>query len=511
MALAASHASSSALMAVTREIPASPFAQLLRQSRFATYDPQIRKTYTSPKQFVERGYWGTKRPLTQRKRNTYLTITQWEARQHYVEWDKSEDEVRFVRRMEELDIRPGGSASSQWAQTLGPAKHTWLVDSEFSPLQWSPLETKKGDEAQDEEIVLAELGNRGSGGDHAKRRLDVAQTIQALPRQAAQPAPRFRGVHRTRGGVPKTAEGIDPKSRIDGKTLTEIARTADPIHHRLFLAEQTDAEFADPTNQRIQPQPHRAAGLLYSHPSSLDTLFRTQPKPGIVLTTKSDTGRFTAVQDRPAEEYIASFAGLAATLPKAAAAGKTPLMNPAVERERWPTAAAELRPTQLLLGSVPRVVGRDPEGLRGVRVQLKVTARDLAADPKRPNPYPPGSRMYAAIPPFEQAPPRGVDIARRRISDILRGRGADIVRGRGAAAGASTGSATGETARQRFTRNGNRMVNRPLLVQPAHTPSTLGATMQTPQQAVQNKDTLDMLQGLLDTSKKGGEVRDDDL
>ncbi|KAJ7286440.1 hypothetical protein C8J57DRAFT_663941 [Mycena rebaudengoi] len=75
---ASSHASTSALAACSRASPdvippASLFAQLLRNSRFAAYDPQIRRTYYSPKQFAQRGYWGLKRPIAQRKKNSFIT------------------------------------------------------------------------------------------------------------------------------------------------------------------------------------------------------------------------------------------------------------------------------------------------------------------------------------------------------------------------------------------------------------------------------------------------------
>src|ERR1700753_3240365 len=118
---ASSHASTSALTLAARDAaPTSPFAQLLRNSRFATFDPSIRKTYYSPKQFVERGYWGLKRPITQRKKNSFITIKKWETRQHYVEWDNAEGQVRFSRRMEELNVRPAARFQSAWAMQMGP-------------------------------------------------------------------------------------------------------------------------------------------------------------------------------------------------------------------------------------------------------------------------------------------------------------------------------------------------------------------------------------------------------
>ncbi|KAJ7080400.1 hypothetical protein B0H15DRAFT_486324 [Mycena belliarum] len=499
MALA-SHASTSALTAATREIPSSPFAQLLRQSRFATYDPLIRKTYTSPKQFVERGYWGVKRPLTMRKRNSFMTIRQWEARQHYTEWDNSEDETRFIRRIEELNIRPGQSANSKWAQTLGPAKNTWLVDSEFAPHPWDhPLEEPK--ESQRSKIALSSLGLRGEGGygkDGLRRtRMGVIPNVTSMtPKQFERYLKKLRALR------PAFADYIkrESESRAPGaaflkeKSLAQIAQVPNTDHHRLFLAQHTETQYA--STKRIQPQPHRAGGLLYSHPAPLDTFFHTSPKPGIVLSVRKDAGRYSTNQSM--KDYLASFAGIAAVLPERQAQGKEPLLNPGVERERWPNAAVELRPTKFALNSVPHVVGPDYEGLTGVRVALQVTAHIDTANYE--NPYPPGSRMYAAHQGFGAAAPRGADIAR----------------GVGASAGpavAQPGSARARFAAQRS------LTNAPMPLKAAYpgslprapiSPVAVGILPNVQQQA-DNRKTLGMLSDLLNLGSRKGKGDDDPL
>ncbi|KAJ6526286.1 hypothetical protein DFH09DRAFT_1371721 [Mycena vulgaris] len=461
----AANASTSALTAAGREIsPASPFAQLLRQSRFATYDPQIRKTYYSPRQFVERGYWGLKRPITQRKKNSFLTIKQWEARQHYVEWDNSEDEVRFIRRMEELDMHPGMRLYSPWAQTLGPAKRTWLIDSEFCPRQWEPVEADKEaavmleeeqvmleeqqamleeeyamqkeaveqEEGEGTEVWLDSLGKRGRTG-YGKQGLRRTPNSVIPNVHSMSPGQFERYLAKLRTLRPVFAAYIERESErqkenakagkaapLAGKTLAQIARLPSANVHRIFLAQHTEAEYA--STSKIQPQPHRTGAFLYHHPTALDTLFRTASKPGIVLQVKNTTGRFAdRMRDKQqSSDYVVSFAGIAATLPRGQAEGKTPLMDPAAERERWPTAVAEMRPTRLALERVPRVVGPGAQGLRGVRVELDVTAKRGFDDPGRPNPYLPGSRMYVAIESVDQ--PRGADIARKPAESAARAR-----------------------------------------------------------------------------------------
>ena len=52
---------------------ASPgtFPELLRRSRFASFDPTIRQSYGTPPSRLHRGNWGLKRPIAQSKRSAF--------------------------------------------------------------------------------------------------------------------------------------------------------------------------------------------------------------------------------------------------------------------------------------------------------------------------------------------------------------------------------------------------------------------------------------------------------
>jgi hypothetical protein len=446
---ASSHASTSALTTTVKaavEPAASPFAQLLRGSRFATYDPQIRKTYYSPKQFVERGYWGLKRPITQRKKNSFITVTQWETRQHYVEWDNAEDQVRFVRRIEELNVRPGAQDHVNWVRQLGSAKNEWLVDSEFAPHSW-PVAPAKGEETIEQtarepsqHIAFNDLGNKGSGAYGARRTVTLNPGVSGATgrQQSSKPSaavipnvasmspaaferyleklrrlrPAFkqylerkeeeqkkenteREIYRAQNPGKAVANSLEPQ--IAGKSLLSLAQVQDGPYHRLFIAQHTESEYQ--TTNRIQPQPHRNGALMYSHPSMLDSLFHNKMKPGIVLSVEKSAGRWTEETEK--ERFVTSFAGVAALVDTADAFDKVPLMNPGVDVENWPMAVAEMRPvTRSALGvvDVPRVVGRYADrGLRGTRIRLDVTVQRGFDDPRRKNPHVPGSRKYVAL------------------------------------------------------------------------------------------------------------------
>ncbi|KAF7291838.1 hypothetical protein HMN09_01244000 [Mycena chlorophos] len=444
MALAAAASSSSltaASAATATAHQASPFAYLLRHSRFATFDPSIRQTYYSPKQFVTRGYWGLKRPIAARKKtSSFIAIKTWEAREHYVEWDNAEDQVRFIRRMEELDTRPGINASSRWAAAIGAeATQQWVMDSEFAPRDWEKAASEVEDKhVPGQDISLGGLGTRGPGaygaGATSARRggskavipnvdaMSPAQFRRYLARvRSLRPA--FKEYLRKHGEaehetyeklVKETGEDITFLPRTHGKDMLTLAIGHQSQTHRLFLAEHTASEYAtSPT--KIQPRPHRNGALTYTHPSMLDTLFRTKPKPGIVVEE---------VQDRVLSKkvsFIAAFAGCAAVLTARDAPGLWPIMSGSqgAHRDEWPTAVTILRPKMrngFVLSGVPRVVGRgrgrEPhDGLDGVRVELNLTTHAGARDLTRPNPFPPGSREYNAMMDLKQAAADGKEAA----------------------------------------------------------------------------------------------------
>ncbi|KAF5388938.1 hypothetical protein D9757_005114 [Collybiopsis confluens] len=182
---------------VTVHPPASSFAALLRRSRFATFDPKIRQTYSTPPSHAARGSWGLKRPLALRRRNAFISLSApFEDRAQFIEWDKAEDEVRFIRRFEEMQVRPRMVHRTPWSRTVGLKNSTnWLIDSEFAHRHEGPeaeepnalLLAQEIDPEEAEKIQksrnarsalqknehidasLSDLGNSGQGG-YGKRR-----------------------------------------------------------------------------------------------------------------------------------------------------------------------------------------------------------------------------------------------------------------------------------------------------------------------------------------------------
>jgi hypothetical protein len=275
------------------------------------------------------------------------------------------------------------------------------------------------------------------------------------------------------------AHSLEPQ--IGGKTLLQVAQITDAPFPSLFIADHTESEYRSTT--RIQPQPHRNGALMYSHPTMVDSLFHNRPKPGIILEVGS-SGRFAEEED---PGYITAYAGFAAVLEaqEVIDKSKTPLLNPGVDVTNWPTSVAEMRPitrSPLRIKQVPRVVGRNPdEGLRGVSMDLMITMKDGFDDPRRKNPYVPGSREYVAL--------EGLDNAR-------------------------PGASRGSTAPTPAANPPMESLKNPAMRVPTLTSSpsyTQVVYSQTDEQKQNSQRTLDLLHDLVGTTHKDKKVPDNDL
>ncbi|KAF8912157.1 hypothetical protein CPB84DRAFT_1761421 [Gymnopilus junonius] len=140
--------------------PPSPFGELLRRSHFASFDPEIRQAYTAPPSYIHRGNWGLKRPIANRHRNGHIVLRKFEEHAQYIEWDRADSQVKFIKRIEELNTAPRLVPNSPWFTGLGQtatSKDSGL-DSDFCPGESSAFELSS-DEAKTNadvpEVILA--------------------------------------------------------------------------------------------------------------------------------------------------------------------------------------------------------------------------------------------------------------------------------------------------------------------------------------------------------------------
>ncbi|KAL0067080.1 hypothetical protein AAF712_005867 [Marasmius tenuissimus] len=437
--------------------PSSPFGELLRRSRFATFDPSIRQTYYTPPEAAHRGDWGLKRPLSLRRKNAFISIpAPFDSRAQYIEWSNAENEVRFIRRFEEMEVSPklrmnvsGGNAKTSWEQTLGTKNSTnWVIDSEFAFREegveveevlaagdrkaQERLERREEEQKKEEvDENLTAFGLRGPGQYGMRRKiLEESAKVNLTPNIYAMSPKEFsRYVRKLRELRPQFQEYVkqaveedkakraerqrhQPATKYhtpessDSADLLSVAQNRWHQHHVRFLEHHTASSFADPQSTAIEQRPHQVGGLLYARLSPLHSHLHAQAQPGIVLqASRKDAS--TAVRRDREDIYVASLAGMTPLVKRARAAGKRPLLDRTSEqgitRELLGHSIANMRlvPNTVVLENVPRTVG-PPEQTQGV-ASASISSEAVIETERFDidNPYMPGTMPYSGLEPPE--------------------------------------------------------------------------------------------------------------
>ncbi|KAF8635543.1 hypothetical protein AX17_003926 [Amanita inopinata Kibby_2008] len=387
--------------------PASPFAELLRRSRFASYDPAIRQAYSSPSAHAHRGDWGLKRPIALRRRNAFISLASFESPAQFTEWNHAENQVRFIRRIEEMGVTPRVSSDSSWYRGLGKAKIEWSTDSDFCPGEGHELVLGPENRSRIG-TDLAGLGNKGTRQYGAHRPLpqppqkDRPSTSHVIPNLNAMSRKEFhRYLRKLRHLRPKFQEYLQKQNMTADKSLYELAQDSSSDQHTQFLLNHTSEEFNSRTSRQIEQQPHPNAGLMYASPSRLDTRLTTRALPGIILQAEDKHFQFHKFE-RPDERCIVSFGGLSATVERKGIIGKNPLFKPGTEqgidKSKLEESVGKMRLADLELVVPPRVVGRRAQGLKAIRVKAQVTVASTHHEFGVDNPHEPGTPDYIAAP-----------------------------------------------------------------------------------------------------------------
>ncbi|XP_006457754.1 hypothetical protein AGABI2DRAFT_190181 [Agaricus bisporus var. bisporus H97] len=355
--------------------PASTFAELLRRSRFSSYDQAIAQTYTAPPASARRGNYGLKRAIPMTYKDSYISIPTFEHHAQFTDWNNAEQQVKFVKRMEEMNICPSPRPDASWDRALGEAQNQWLIDSEFAEVDYScrpsaatstpppppvPEEKEKVDD-------IRSFGKQGSRQYGSRRPLPthngVQLNIQSLsPKQFQRYLSQLRDLRpefrayitqqfesryitqkkakaMEKGKKPPSQEELDNGLSKKDESLLYVAAQS-PMHklHRQFLAEQFSKNYLeDPSSptapSKIKAQPHRFGGLIYHHPSMLQSILTSPPLPGIVLQDSPQTSnQFTKErsdnQKRARTNYLVLFGDVLAKLSPANAKALVPIYHP---------------------------------------------------------------------------------------------------------------------------------------------------------------------------------------
>jgi len=451
--------------------PSSPFSELLRRSKFASFDPCIRQTYSAPPSYSQKGNFGLKRPISNRKSHAFIVLKDFEEHAQYIEWDNAKEQVKWMKKVEELYVAPQLKAVSSWAFGLGPSatsKESGL-DSDFCPGESAMVErdislgvemTKVGQETTEQDpsveaSALEDLPNtpsaaespisaetllpsrgRGGYGSNADIHPSEAGKMFLQPNISAMPTAVFKRYmdklrkHRPEfiAYVRKELEKIwsvnkknDTIPDLKATSDEELIATLGPLilehkFHLRFMGLKTEAEYhAEPfpenvsreertrleqeallsanKPQPIRPQPHKFAGLMYAHPTAIETRFISKPQPGIYL-------EHSPSQFNLGDKHIASFAGIASQF-KHLGVGAKPVFESVTgaNLDNLSQATRIMSPTNLTIVSVPTVVGRSAPSKPMLHVQMRAIVSDDVGVNKnqRDNPHTPGSYEYNSL------------------------------------------------------------------------------------------------------------------
>ncbi|KAH9005042.1 mitochondrial ribosomal protein subunit-domain-containing protein [Lactarius hatsudake] len=241
----------------------SPFAALLRRSKFASYDPSIGQVYTTHDGNAHRGNWGFKRPLALRKRDKFISVQAVDSPEQQTEW-ASRDAWEEVATEPHVRDQPELAREGENGNIVDPAIQR-QADEELGKRQWvasGPLVSSMN------------------------------------PRQFA------RYLDKLRQERPEFLSFLSEEVQNQAKTGSQhiVAATV----RKRFLQRQSHTIYEAPDSRVIEQRPHRNGGLSYARTSQLTHFFTTSEEPG----------RFVEMEtlDAARPSLRASFAGMAAKL-----------------------------------------------------------------------------------------------------------------------------------------------------------------------------------------------------
>lgn len=335
----------------------SPFACLLRRSKFASYDPTIAQVYTTYDGNAYRGNWGFKRPLAIRKRDKFISVEAVDSPEQQTEWSPRELEARFIKRWEEVASEP--SVREAWdSHCTGsrPVHKAELAKEDQNGNIVNPVVQRQLDESPNKQYVapgplVASMPTRVFNRYLDKLRRQRPEFLEFLSQEAQH--------------LTQTARHLVAPSAYEQSALG----SAEMVRRR-FLQKQSHTRYESPNSRAIEQRPHRNGGLSYAHTSQLTHFFTTTEQPGRLLDKHGNDRR---------RSPQASFAGMAVNV-------KPPI---------YPEGDSKLRIVETVLKQAPSVVSAQPQGLDSAIIDTTVI--DVAnLQMTRANPFPPGSRAYIA-------------------------------------------------------------------------------------------------------------------
>ena len=355
----------------------SPFATLLRRSKFAAYDPKIGQVYTTFGGDSHRGNYGLKRPLALRTREPFITIASVDSLQQQTEWSYAEKEARWMRKVAEVARMPepvhGGD---MWKKSGPDGKFQWKVDSDFA------LGATDADAALEAKKVSQSYSQGGTPNIDAMTPKQFQRYLEKL--RALRPAFReFLEAEQAKGVERKGPTGrVTWRNKVRSSNLLEQSRHETDIH-KAFLSQHMTRTINDPESRVLEQDVHPNGALVYTHLTDLEHYFWRQPLPGRAVGKSRN--------------IIVSFAGVNACLPNPKSEGIQPIdWKSLVERGAdTGKGISKFRVAKTEVFKPPQVVGHRPEGMAGMDVRMWVASHGRL-DIVRANPNLPWTREYVS-------------------------------------------------------------------------------------------------------------------
>ncbi|KAF9643420.1 hypothetical protein BDM02DRAFT_3123488 [Thelephora ganbajun] len=355
----------------------SPFATLLRRSKFASYDPKIGQVYTTFGGDSHRGNYGLKRPLAFRTREPFITVASVDSLQQQTEWSHAEKEARWMRKVAEVSRTPKDIHGGDLWKKSGPdGRFQWKVDSDFA------LGTTDADTAL--EIKKVSQG-RGQGSTLNIDAMTPKQFQRYLGKlRALRPAFReFLEAEQTKAVEKNRLTGHAPwKSKVRSSNLLEQSCYETDLH-KTFLSKHMAQAINDPESHILEQDVHPNGALAYTHLTDLEHYFWRKPLPGRAV------GKIGNI--------VVSFAGVNARLPHSKSEGIQPIdWKSLVERGAdTGRGISKFRVSQMEVFKPPQVVGHKPEGMADMDVRMWLSSHSRL-DIVRANPNLPWTREYVS-------------------------------------------------------------------------------------------------------------------
>jgi hypothetical protein len=347
-------------------ISPSPFATLLRQSKFSAFDPAISQVYTTHGGHAHRGNYGFKRPLAVRSRqNGFITVKSVDSHVQQTEWSSAKRQAKWIQRWDELNTNTvlNSSSAQQWLRAdQEEAYKNWENDSEFapksSPDRWNELR-------EDEPASISNITSMSPKEfeNYLKRLKHLRTSFREF-------------ISNIKAEEERKRRGLDPETPLDEawiqeekkKTLFEYAQEY-RRYHRLFLGDLSRAEQVSQESRTIERRPHTLAGLSYSHTPAMQTKLTTHAQPGLLLGDAQNTSTRSQV-------YLTTFAGLTNHMTEN---NKSKEIKPMFYNTRPASfehlnkagIASQFRITRSSLIAAPTVVG-ERMGLKGMKLMTEV-------------------------------------------------------------------------------------------------------------------------------------------